>query len=316
VVRIVEIDGKPAKDVRMAFTAPIVSAREINGQEQPVAGAATLAKGELVTSLGPYQPRSFAVQLDIAPKKLYAPRSMPVPLSYDLSVATHEGRPAEGCFDCSMDRPAIPQGKALPAEMLPSSIDYAGIRFDLADAAAGQPNALSANGQTIALPTGEFNRLYLLAAAANGDQKVTFLAADKPVELTIQEWTGKIGQWDDRIWRRDEQVITMRPGAPAPLPGAAARVRVNEYAEMVGLKPGFIKRADVAWFASHRHDVGGSSEPYAYSYLFAYAIDMPAGTKTLTLPDNDRIRILSITAADESGQVHPAQPLYDTLERP
>jgi hypothetical protein len=35
----------------------------------------------------------------------------------------------------------------------------------------------------------------------------------------------------------------------------------------------------------------------------------------LTLPDNDRIRILALTAADEPWVVTPAHPLYDTLER-
>jgi alpha-mannosidase len=35
----------------------------------------------------------------------------------------------------------------------------------------------------------------------------------------------------------------------------------------------------------------------------------------VTLPDNDKIRILAITVSDESNEVRPAQPLYDTLER-
>jgi alpha-mannosidase len=85
--------------------------------------------------------------------------------------------------------------------------------------------------------------------------------------------------------------------------------------EVTGMTPGFIKRAPVAWFASHRHGTDGTNEPYAYSYLFAYAIDLPAGARTLTLPDNDRIRILAVTVADEPGGVRPAHPLYDTLER-
>lgn len=87
---------------------------------------------------------------------------------------------------------------------------------------------------------------------------------------------------------------------------------VEEYA---GLTPGFIKRADVAWFASHHHTADGANDPYAYSYLFAYRIEVPANAKTLTLPDNDKIRILAVTAARESGEVRPAQPLYDTLKR-
>ncbi len=46
------------------------------------------------------------------------------------------------------------------------------------------------------------------------------------------------------------------------------------------------KRADIGWFASHRHDAAGSNEPYAYSYLFAYAIDVPSSASTFTLPRN------------------------------
>jgi alpha-mannosidase len=49
--------------------------------------------------------------------------------------------------------------------------------------------------------------------------------------------------------------------------------------------------------------------------LFAYTFDLPEGARTLTLPNNDRIRILAVTVADEPWVVTPAQPLYDTLER-
>jgi alpha-mannosidase len=85
--------------------------------------------------------------------------------------------------------------------------------------------------------------------------------------------------------------------------------------EFAGLKPGFIKPAPVAWFASHRHSATGANEPYHFAYLFAYALDIPKNATTLTLPVNDHIRILAITAADESPEVRPAQPLYDTLVR-
>jgi alpha-mannosidase len=83
---------------------------------------------------------------------------------------------------------------------------------------------------------------------------------------------------------------------------------------MVGLRPGFIKRADIAWFSSQRHDAAGAAEPYAYSYLFTYALDIPAGVRTITLPDNERIRILAMTVADEIWVLTPVQPLYDTLQ--
>ena len=85
--------------------------------------------------------------------------------------------------------------------------------------------------------------------------------------------------------------------------------------EYAGLTPGFIKPAPVAWFASHRHTAEGANEPYAYSYLYAYAIDLPANARALTLPDNDKVRVLAMTAAAEGREAHPAQPLYDTVER-
>ncbi len=44
-------------------------------------------------------------------------------------------------------------------------------------------------------------------------------------------------------------------------------------------------------------------------------IEIPAGATTLTLPENERIRILAVTVSDEGGPVKPAHPLFDTLER-
>jgi alpha-mannosidase len=44
-------------------------------------------------------------------------------------------------------------------------------------------------------------------------------------------------------------------------------------------------------------------------------IELPEGARTLTLPDNDKIRVMAVTLSDEGGQVRPARPLYDTLER-
>jgi alpha-mannosidase len=309
IVRIVELDGKAQPKVAISFPSPIASAREVNGQEQPVGGAT--ARDALITSLGAYQPRTFALKLGAAPARLTAPNSQPIALQYDLAAATTDGHPAEGSFDILPNNPSAAQGRALPAEALSRDIEIAGIHFALAAAGNGRPNALLAKGQTIKLPQQHFNRVYVLAAAV-GDQMATFRAGDRPVQLTIQNWTGFIGQWDDRTWNTRQEPVQPRPGQT--LPPNAPRVRaVEEFSGM--LIPGFIKRADVAWYSSHRHAPDGSNEPYAYTYLFAYPIDLPARAATLTLPDNDRIRILAISVADEADRVTPAQPLYDTLER-
>jgi alpha-mannosidase len=314
IVRLVEMDGKPAESVRISFAGPVIAAREVNGQEQPV-GPATIIAGNLVTSFSAYQPRTFALKLNPPQTKTTAPRSRSVTLDYDLSVASRLGRPADGSFDWNPNNQGASQGKALPAEMLPRELEFKGVRFNLAPSGDAKPNAVVPHGQTIALPPGKYNRVYLLAASANGDQKATFGIGDKSVDLTIQEWTGFIGQWDNRIWKTTEEIIQPRPGVPAPPAGTPVRTRTNPYGEMLGLRPGFIKRADIAWFSSQRRAADGIAEPYAYSYLFAYGLDMPPGARTLTLPNNDRIRILAVTIADEPWVVTPVQPLYDTLER-
>jgi alpha-mannosidase len=316
IVRLVEMDGKPATDVRVSFGGSVTSAREVDGQERPI-GAATVANGELIASFTPYQIHSFAIKLAAPSAKLAVLQTQPVLLNYDLSVASKDGRPGDGSFDWMPNNQNASQGKALPAEMLPREIVYGGIRFVLAP--IGKMNAVVSSGQTIALPAGKFNRVYLLAAAI-GDQRATFTVGDKSADLTIQDWTGFIGQWDARRWIVKETQIPGRTPPPGTPPDLAAqmqrtRTRVDAYGEMAGITPGFIKRAPVAWFASHRHAADGANEPYAYSYLFAYTIDLPAGAKTLTLPNNERIRILAMTVANDVGEVRPAQALYDTLER-
>jgi alpha-mannosidase len=85
--------------------------------------------------------------------------------------------------------------------------------------------------------------------------------------------------------------------------------------DYLGLEPGYIKRATLAWYASHHHTPDGLNQPYAYSYLFAYSFELPPHATTLTLPKNDNIRILGISVSHEQPEVAPTQPLYDTLDR-
>lgn len=294
IVRLVELDGKRANDVRLAFAAPVAAVHEVNGQEMEARNA-RIVDGRIVTSFTPYQLRTFAVRLAPTKVKARTLRSQPVTLPLDRAVSTRDGVRSSPGFDSS--------GSALPAEMLPRIVDYASVRFHLEEG----PRAAVAHGQSIALPRGEYTRLYLLAAA-EGDQKVTFVVGGKPVELTIQDWSGYAGQWDNRIWAKKRETLSPRPDAPLNAP---PRVRMATVFD--GLTPGFIKRAPIAWFASHRHDSAGENEPYAYSYLFAYAIDLPLGARTLKLPVNDKIRVLAATVSDEGSALVEAQPLYDTL---
>jgi alpha-mannosidase len=310
VLRVVELDGQPADHVRVKFAGPIAQAREINGQELPV-GPATLDAGSLVTSFTPYQPRTFALKLGPAPAKLEAVRSQPVQLAYDLAVASNDDTRTVGGFD---DR-----GNALPAEMLPASLDFHGVTFRLAPAGTGQANAVVTKGQTLDLPAGRFNRVYVLAAA-DGDRPATFRAGGQAVQVTVENWGGFIGQWDTRVWNVERDWAVSAGHAvwpPDPQAGRGGqRVEPRYPEDYVGLKPGYLKPAALAWYASHHHTAAGLNEPYRYSYLFAYAIDLPAGARTLTLPDDSRIRVLAVSVAGENPPVTPAHPLYDALPEP
>jgi alpha-mannosidase len=297
--------------VHVSFAGPIVAAREVNAQEQPV-GAADISNGELTTSFTAYQPRTFALRLNSAPSKLSAVKSQPVSLHYDLAAASNDDTKTEnGGFDGT--------GKALPAEMLPSKITYHDVVFDLAPAKTGNPNALVAKGQTIELPQGHYNRIYILAASADGDQAVSFQVDDSKTDINIQDWTGFIGQWDTRLWKnqqeRDWAISANHAVWPPPdLQQREQRPASPRYPEdYIGLQPGYVKSADLAWYASHQHTAEGLNQPYRYSYLFAYPIEVSGSPKTLRLPNNDKIRILAISTVEGDPELNPAQTLYDSL---
>jgi len=316
IVRVVEMRGEKAPNLHVAFAGPLTTAREVNGQELPE-GPATVVKGELETSLEPYGIRTFAVKLAAPSTTLSPTHSMPVDLKYDLATASEDGAQAKSGFDAS--------GSNLPGDMLPTTLPFGGITFHLGPAWTDHPNAVVARGQTVPLPSGRFSRVYILAAA-DGDQRGTFRAGNNSVDLNIQDWQGFIGQWDTRTWieRKVELPTPPEPAADdhswqaernrrirADVEAHGPRTRIEP--EYTGLRPGFIKRAPVAWYASHYHTAQGTNKPYEYCYLFAYSVDLPEGATTLTLPDNDKIRIMAITVADKGEELQSAQPLYDVL---
>jgi alpha-mannosidase len=322
VLRMVELDGNPAPDVKVKFAGPITSAREVNGQELPI-GPAKVIDGVLDTSFNAYQPRTFALRLGAASVKAIAVESQPVELKYNLAAASNDDTKSVGGFDS--------KGNALPAEMLPKEVNFNGVDFHLASAATGKPDAVIAQGQTVQLPAGNFNRVYILAAA-DGDQETVFKAGTLTAQFTIENWGGFVGQWDTRLWRpAPGSVMAGDPPHPVPLRKdwavSANHATWNDPTypgspwwsprypqDYIGLASGYIKPATLAWYASHHHTPDGLNEPYEYSYLFAYSMELPPHATELVLPKNNNVRILAISVVRENPQVLPAQPLYDTLK--
>ena len=289
VVRFRELSGQPATGVRLTSALPLVGAREIDGQEMPV-GPASLQDGALGFDLLPYQLRAFALKagpLPGAPRTAVA--SQPLPLPYDLDAVSSSKNPADGGFDR--------QGHTYPAEQFPASVVSEGVSFQLGSPADGQKNALVCRGQSLDLPAGAYNRVYFLAAGVYGDQRAEVKIDGVAAPLVVPDWSQFIGQWDERLWKGPVPELTYDWNNP-----------------MTGLVPGYIKRSQVAWYCSHRHDPKQGNEFYQYAYLFKCGADLPPGAKSITLPDNDKIRVFAVSVAHEPGAgFTPAAPLYNTF---
>lgn len=289
IVRLRELSGKPSEAVRVAMASPIASVREVDGQERPIEGSrAKLEKGELVTPIGGYELRAFAVKLGAAPAKAGQPKSDPVELAFDTDVAASRAKRGDGAMD----------GRgAYPAEQLPAMLELEGVTYRLGSAADGKKNAVAANGQEIKLPTGEHDKICLIAASSEGDVTANVEVDGKPVPVRFNGWTGMVGQWDRRLWvgNVDEQAFNW----PWPL---------------AGIEPGYIKPGAVAWYSSHYSTPKGDTY-YDYCYLFKQMIELPKGATSVRLPKDPRVKVFAATAVRSAGDaVVAGAPLFDALE--
>jgi alpha-mannosidase len=275
IVRVNELYGKDAKAVSLSLPAKIEDAYEVNGQERKI-GPADFRDGTLHFDMTKFLIRSFAVKLENPSQPFDKPTQVTVELPYDLDGIS---------FDKNRKDGNLAGGLTLPGEMLPAEIVSEDIRFKVGNTADGQKNVVGAKGQKINLPAGDFNKLYILAASTE-DTQGSFKIGNQTVNLGIQDWTGFVGQHYSRVLYFNNQKVS-------------------------SILPAFTKRDNIAWFASHRH-TPEANDAYQYSYLYKYEINLPKGTRSFTLPDNDKIKVFAITVANNPNEnVEPLQPLYD-----
>ncbi|MDR3683997.1 MAG: glycoside hydrolase family 38 C-terminal domain-containing protein [Geothrix sp.] len=286
VVRLQELRGGHVK-VDLQSAGSIRTARELDGVERPLADLQP-QKGRLSLTFAPYQLRTIGLDMD-APVLLPAPSAQPVALAFDASVFSTNSNRMEGG--------AMEPYASYPSEMIGDVVESGGIRFHLGPRGDGRQNALTCAGQVLQLPEGT-RRAHLLVAATSEDVKAGFLAGGRAVTVEVPRWTGYVGSWDNRVFKDevDEKSYS-----------------INNDLERIA--PAFLKPGRPVWWASHRH-AKGQDDVYAYCYLYAIAVDIPAGTRTLTLPKDPRVKVFAITAAtlDDSG-VRPLRPLFPDLAR-
>jgi alpha-mannosidase len=289
IVRLFEMEGKAAKDVKLRFAHPVQEVREVDGQERPITVGLPLRSGgnEVTFDMAAYRPRAFAVRLrrPVAPGKV---NSHALGLPFDADVTSTGKGQSDGAFDA--------KGRTLPGDLLSRTLVSNDVLFRLGPTEGAAPNAAAANGQTIALPAGKGLRRIHFLAAAEADVTSRLTVGNKVQPWKVQAWDGFIGQWDNRLWKGEVPLKTF-----------------GWKNELAGLAPGFIKRTPVAWYADHQRLANGENDPYHFAYLYRYSFDVPMGVKTITLPNDRRIKVLAATVTDALPTVRPVHPLYDTL---
>jgi alpha-mannosidase len=280
IVRLVNLDSTPVKDVKIEFAKPAVAVREVNGCEDPV-GPAVLKKGALVADFGGFGLRTFAVKLGEAPVALATPEQLPLPLPCDLRITSKNGEALTAAV--GMD------GRAWPAELFPKELAVNGIRFNLG--APDAANALACRSQRLPLPAGQWNRLCLLVAAAK-DGAAGFTAGGRTPAAKVQGWQGYIGQWDTRLWNGEEPKVAF----DWPL-------------LLAGLTQGYLKPGQIAAFTQHLHDAAGANLAYEYGYLQFIEIPLPEGCRDVILPSDGGLRIVAATVAAAGAACVPTSSM-------
>ena len=279
VVRVNELYGKEAKGVSLSFPGKIVDAYEGNGQEMKI-GTADFTNGTLNFDLTQFLIRTFAVKFDnpANPGSKAVMASVTLPYNEDgISFDTRRS-------DCN-----IINGLTIPAELISPEVVSEDVVFRIGNTSNGQNNVLAADGQKLDLPSGEFTKLYLLAAATEDTQGV-IKAGGVVNNINFQNFTGFVGQHYSRVLSPDNLKVT-------------------------SITKAFTKRDNIAWFASHRH-TPESNDAYQYCYLFKYEINLPKGTRSVTLPKNSKIKIFAVTAVNNRNEdVIPLQFLYDDFSK-
>jgi alpha-mannosidase len=284
ILRLQELWGRRTGEQKLSLGQGIAQAWEVDGRERRI-GPAGVDAGELVFRMDSYEIKSFAVVLKRGTTRKHKPVCVPVDLPFNIRAFTPDSQRVSG---------QLPGGRSYPLELISYTINCGDVPFRTGAKELAE-NALFCSGQEIPLPEGDFDRLFLLAAAEQ-DTEATFLLGSEPCALHLQALEGFIGQWDRRVW---DKPMTKQP----------------DYiwrADVVDIQEGFIKRDRIGWYTTHMHCPDGN-DTYAFGYMFVYDLRLPEATRSLVLPNREDVFVFAATLASGLPAVTPAAPLYDEL---
>lgn len=166
-------------------------------------------------------------------------------------------------------------GCSLPAELCPQGFTAGGVSFKIPDTQASS-DVMVARGQTIDLPK-SMTKLYIAAASTLGDRDATFYLDGREKQIKIAAMTEHYGNWD-----------------------------------MAGLNiKAAHKNVPIAFEFTHTHHPEGDI-PNGKAYFYLYELDI-RNAKTLTLPEDNRIIILAMTAVKKFSNTKRATRLIDKI---
>lgn len=186
IVRVYEWAGQQHDKVTLTFPTRVLSAREVNGLEEPV-GSATTSNKTLTFSISKYQPKTFAVTLAAAKTPTDEQTDDAVSLPYNVDMMSYDSKKNDALRSAPY---------AYPAELVPDVVTADGISFVMGNRSDGQNNAVRCSGQTIDLPAAG-RKLYLLAASTEPTGTVgEFVVGDQTYQFEVPYYGGTLGQLD------------------------------------------------------------------------------------------------------------------------
>lgn len=181
IVRVNEGTGKEHKNVKLKLGDGIQSAVEMLASEEET-GEAQVKNGQLVFSIKPYEPKTFALILKPFGKEIRSTETQAVRLSYNASVTSENSKKTDG----------IMGGYTVPTELMPKKITCKGITYELSQT---KNNALKCCGQQISIPNG-CKFISLLVASTAGDKNAVVRMGESKETIFIPDCFEAVGAWD------------------------------------------------------------------------------------------------------------------------
>lgn len=291
ILRIIENYGENHKDVKLNFLNKIDSFAEVTGQEKQL--LITKINSKIIKlNINHNSIKTLSLKTENLHLNNNNHNYRIIDIPFDTKAFTKECEKTDIYFNDIK--------RFFPEELLKESFIDNGIPFKLI--LNSKFNALRCNGEEIYLPGENYNYLYLLATSANYDDILNLKINGEDIFLNVPYWNSYIGQWDTRLW--DGEIISDKP---------------DYYwgnIDYIGVKPGYIKKEDIAIFTTHTHTSEGKNIPYSYGYIFKYRIPITKETKKIILPRNNNILIFAVTLSTEKAfDIIPGCDLIDNLDR-